>query len=294
MPYSETTALKILMNRREAITAITARLASAGVSAPLVEAELFLCHHLRLARHELYLSPTEPIDPETEQHLRADVERRCQREPLQYILGETEFYGLTFTVRPGVLIPRPETELLVEWAIELLPSETELAYDICCGSGNIACALAYSNKNLKVVATDIDSAAVELTRYNARRLGLEEQITVIQVNLDEGLTESVGLLCCNPPYIPAGELSGLEPEVASHEPRLALAGGDDGLDFYRRIFPRLPTLLKPGGWAIFEIGDGQFNSLAELAGCVNGLGEAILRRDLSGRERLLALQRSRG
>jgi release factor glutamine methyltransferase len=279
------------MNRREAISTITARLASAGVSAPVAEAELFLCHHLRLARHELYLSPTEPIDPETEHRLLADVERRCQREPLQYILGETEFYGLTFTVRPGVLIPRPETELLVEWAIELLPSGTELAYDLCCGSGNIACALAYNNKNLKVVATDIDSASVDLARHNARRLGLEERITVIQTDLDEGLTEPVGLFCCNPPYVPAGEIKGLEPEVASHEPNLALAGGVDGLDFYRRIFPWLPTLLKPGGWAIFEIGDGQFDPLAELARAISGLSEAILRRDLSQRERLLALQR---
>jgi len=278
------------MNRREAITNLTARLTAAGVSAPLVEAELFLCHHLALARHELYLSPAEPIDPETEERLLVDVERRCQREPLQYILGETEFYGLTFTVRPGVLIPRPETELLVEWAIELLPPETELAYDICCGSGNIACALAYSNEKLRVVATDISADAVELTRHNAGCLGLEERITVRQGDLDDGLTEPVGLLCCNPPYIPAEELNGLEPEVAVHEPHLALGGGDDGLDFYRRIFPRLSELLKPGGWAIFEIGDGQFTALSELAESISGLSEAILRRDLSRRERLLALR----
>jgi len=279
------------MNRREAITALTARLTAAGVSAPLVEAELFLCHHLALARHELYLSPAEPIDPKTEQRLLGDVERRCQREPLQYILGETEFYGLTFTVRPGVLIPRPETELLVEWAIELLASGTELVYDVCCGSGNIACALAYSNQKLRVVATDISADAVELTRHNVGRLGLEERITVQQGDLDEGLTESAGLLCCNPPYIPAGDLSGLEPEVNRHEPHLALGGGEDGLNFYRRIFPRLPVLLKPGCWAVFEIGDGQFSALSELAVSVSGLGKAHLRRDLSGRERLLALRR---
>ncbi|MCD4733227.1 peptide chain release factor N(5)-glutamine methyltransferase [bacterium] len=280
-----------MMNRREAITALTARLTAAGVSTPLVEAELFLCNHLKLARHELYLSPAEPIDPEIEQRLLGDVERRCQREPLQYILGETDFYGLTFTVRPGVLIPRPETELLVEWAIELLPSGTELVYDVCCGSGYIACALAYSNQKLRVVATDISADAVELTRHNVGCLGLEERITVRQGDLDEGLTESVGLLCCNPPYISAGELSSLESEVARHEPHLALGGGEDGLDFYRRIFPRLPVLLKPGGWAVFEIGDGRFSALAELAGAVSGLGKAHLRRDLSQRERLLALQR---
>ncbi|MCK4595084.1 peptide chain release factor N(5)-glutamine methyltransferase [bacterium] len=264
-------------------------LREAGVASPKRDAGLLLAHHLGLERHELYLRG----ETHTEEMLRrflADVERRARREPLQLILGETGFYGLRFKVRPGVFIPRPETEVLVEWAIELAPKEGGLAYDLGCGIGNIACALAANRPNLRIIATDIFKEAVELTGENAALNGLENRVTAIRANLAEDLTEPAELLCCNPPYIRTPDIGNLEPEVRDHDPRAALDGGSDGLGFYKKLTEPVRRLVKPGGWALLEIGADQGGAVRRLFEVLAEAERVEIRKDLAGRDRVAAVQ----
>ncbi len=274
---------------RQILRAAEKELRAAGVASPKRDAELLLAHRLGLERHELYLN--DDVVPDEEMLLRfpADVERRARREPLQLILGETGFYGLRLKVRPGVFIPRPETEVLVEWAIELAPKEGGLAYDLCCGIGNIACALAANREKLRVVATDISVEAVELTRENAALNGLENRVTAIRANLAGDLTEPAELLCCNPPYIPTPDIGNLEPEVRYHDPLPALDGGADGLVFYRKLTEPVQRLIKPGGWALLEIGEDQGRAVRRLFEGLAEVERVEIRKDLTGRERVAAI-----
>ncbi|MCX7021375.1 MAG: peptide chain release factor N(5)-glutamine methyltransferase [bacterium] len=228
-------------------------------------------------------------DPEALEGFWADVERRARREPLQLILGETEFYGLTLKVRAGVFIPRPETEVLVELALENLPGDAGSAYDLGCGCGNIACALAVNRVNLRVTATDLSAEAVELTRENAALCGAAGRVEVIQTDLGAGLAERADLVCCNPPYVPAGEIGGLEPEVRDHEPRGALDGGEDGLAVIRRLVGAVKSLLKPGGLALVEIGDGQGEAVRRIFGKIAG-ARVEIKNDLADRERVAVVR----
>jgi len=267
----------------EALRAALERLKTAGVASPRADAELLLARRLGVERHGLYAG-VEP-DPETLEGFAADIERRARREPLQLILGETEFYGIRLEVRPGVFIPRPETEVLVGLALENLPEDAELAYDLGCGCGNIACALAVNRVNLRVTATDLSAEAVELTRENAALCGVGGRVEVIQTDLGAGLAERADLLCCNPPYVPAGEIGGLEPEVRDHDPLPALDGGEDGLAVIRRLAGAVKSLIKPGGLALVEIGDGQGGAARRIFGKIAG-ARVEIRNDLAGRQRV--------
>jgi len=270
----------------EALRAAVGRLEKAGVPSPRADAELLLARRLGVERHGLYTG--NPPDPAALGLFLEDIERRARREPLQLIIGETEFYGVTFKVRPGVFIPRPETEVLVESALENSPN-LDLAYDLGCGCGNIACALAVNRGNLRVIATDTSAEAVALARENAALCGVAERVTVIQSDLGAGLFEKANLVCCNPPYVPSGEISGLEPEVRDHDPRAALDGGADGLEIMRRLAVEVKRLVKPGGRALVEIGHGQGAAargiFAEIAGA-----RVEIKNDLAGRERVAVVR----
>jgi release factor glutamine methyltransferase len=199
------------------------------------------------------------------------IERRAQREPLQYILGSTEFMSLRFHTRPLVFIPRPETETLVEVADTMLrgfPLHQPLSVlDLCCGSGIIGVSLAHRIGNLEVTSVDVSLEAVMQTAENADMNQVAPRLRVVQSDAFRYLerwAEEYTAILCNPPYIATGDLSRLPPEVREHEPMLALDGGSDGLDFYRRVIPLLRPRLARGGFAMFEIGDTQAGAVVDL------------------------------
>jgi release factor glutamine methyltransferase len=221
------------------------------------------------------------------------IERRAGREPLQYIVGSTEFMSLPFEARPGVFIPRPETETLVENADRMLrefPLHQPLcALDLCCGSGIIGVSLAHRIGNLEVTAVDVSGEAVELTAHNARQNDVDARVRVVQSDAFrylENWPEPVTAILCNPPYIESDDLARLPREVREHEPLLALDGGADGLDFYRRVTPLLRPRLAPNGFVMFEIGDTQADAVMEfLRGA--GFAKVFVMPDLSGRDRVV-------
>lgn len=225
------------------------------------------------------------------------IERRASREPLQYILGSTEFMSLPFEVRPGVFIPRPETEILVERGDQMLrawPLHQPLSVlDLCCGSGIIGVSLAHRIGNLAVTSVDASADAVALTAQNARNHGVADRVRAVQSDAFRYLeerAERVTAILCNPPYIETGHLVRLPREVREHEPVLALDGGVDGLDFYRRVVPLLLPRLAPGGFVMFEIGDTQAAAVMELVRDA-GFAKVFIIQDLSGRDRVVTARR---
>jgi release factor glutamine methyltransferase len=194
------------------------------------------------------------------------LERRCKGEPIQYIIGEQEFYGLPFCVTPDVLIPRPETEHLVEKVIGLSPLfRKPRIVDVGTGSGAIAIALAHEWPDALITATDVSPSALDLARRNAERIGFADRIWFIQGDLlvpVEG--ERFDIVVSNPPYVATADRDSLSVEVREHEPALALFAGNDGLDVYRRLIPAAFDALEPGGFLVLEIGYGQSAAVADL------------------------------
>lgn len=267
-----------------------------GVESAKLNAERLLADVLGLSRMELYMQHDRPVLGRELDAYRELVKRRAAGEPLQAILGETEFYSRTFKVEPGVFIPRPETERLVETAAELLaPGDRNhiapVAVEVGCGSGIVAVSLALEVPRLELWATDVDPAAVALTRRNARTHGVDGRLTVLQGSrfapLPEHLKGGVDLLVSNPPYVRTEEIDDLAPEVAEHDPRTALDGGSDGLDFYRALAAGLATWLRPGGWVAVEIGHDQATAVGE-AFTAAGTGEPRVVRDYADRDRVVA------
>ena len=264
----------------EAIQRSAEFLARKGVEAPRLQTELLLAHVLHLPRMQLYLDFDRTLTtPETDA-LRELVRRRGLREPLQHIVGSTSFCGLELTVNASVLIPRPETELLAEagWGFlaTLAPGQCH-ALDLGTGSGCLAIALAVKCPAVQVVATDLSAAALAVAQANAARHGVAERI---QFHAGDGFAAvpaatRFDLLVSNPPYIPTAELATLQPEVRDHDPRAALDGGADGLEFYRRIAADAGAFLKPGGKAMVEFGDGQAPAIEALFAGPNWIVEAI-------------------
>ncbi len=248
-----------------------------GVPNARRNAEWLLAHVLDCRSPELYLTPYKVIDRTELDAFHALLRRRGEREPLQYILGTTEFMSLPFRVRPGVFIPRPDTEVLVE-AVEawFLPPRGEFrrkiggritVLDICCGSGVIGISLVSRLQDVDCVAVDIDAGAVALARENAVSNGVESRVRCLEADASEFLRGRPGpydAVVCNPPYVPSGDIAGLLPELRDHEPALGLDGGADGLRFYRELVPLLTPVTVPGGMVAFEIGDTQAKAVAKL------------------------------
>lgn len=273
-------------------------LAKKGVESPRLQAELLLAHILKLARMQLYLQFERELNASETDLFREFVKRRGKREPLQYIVGTTSFCGYEIAVEPGVLIPRPETELLAElgWRFLLgLPADQRrLALDFGTGSGCIAIALAGKCPQARVTALDASPVALGLAARNASRNGVADRVQFLESQAFSALCqhEPVDLLISNPPYIPAAEIATLEPEVRDHEPRAALDGGADGLDFYRLMASQAGPLLRPGGKLMCEFGDGQADSLRAMFEQQNWIVEAI-EPDYTQRQRILVAKSSR-
>jgi release factor glutamine methyltransferase len=280
---------------REALLWASSCLREAGTKDPRFEAELLMRHCLGLDRTRFLASLHDPIEPVARVKLEQLVKRREAHEPIQYMLGEQSFYGREFEVGPGVLIPRPETEILVEqilnYASRLWPVDARLhVADIGTGSGAIALTLANERPRWSVYTVDISTEALAMAKRNAERLKVAERVAFYQGDLEKPLIEHglrLDILVSNPPYIPSTDVDRLDQEVQAYEPRLALDGGEDGLDCYRRICAQLPKLLKEKALVGFEVGIYQARDVAQLMRASGVIGETVIVPDLAGIERVV-------
>jgi release factor glutamine methyltransferase len=267
-----------------------ATLAAAGVASPEWDAERLLRHVLGWDRATLYASPGHVVPEPEAERLRSLVQRRASREPLQYILGTQAFWKHEFLVTPAVLIPRPETELLVETGLELMKGvEKPVVVDVGTGSGCIALSIAAERPDAVVHGTDNSGEALEVARENARRLGLQGRVTFHNGQLLEplsGLEVHVHLILSNPPYVDPADRLALAPEVRDHEPEGALFAPGGALSVYRRLVPAAAALLRAGGGLAVEISplipDDVVRLFAEA-----GLADATVRTDLAGLPRVV-------
>jgi len=262
-----------------------------GIESPRLDAELLLSATLEMDRVALYVNFERPLIAEELARYREKVRRRADREPLQYILGETEFWSLPFSVNPFVLIPRADTEVLVEEALKRIDGCSNVL-DVGTGSGAIAVALAHEKPEIKVTALDCSEDALEVARGNARRNGVVERVACLAGNLNSLPPGPFDMIVSNPPYIPSRDWEQLMPEVRDHEPRLALDGGDDGLEAYRRIAVQALKILSPGGWLLVEVGIGQAAVVSALFKAA-GLTEVVQRDDYAGIPRVVMGQNKR-
>jgi release factor glutamine methyltransferase len=321
----------------ETVAQATTELANYAISTPRLDAEVLLAHTLGLSRARLYAQMQEVISESQVQRFHYFLYRRQQREPLQYITGIQEFWSLEFYVTPDVLIPRPETELVVEatltlldknqmangkwqkhqeaggWRLEtssplpssLKPQASSLKgsdtghralrlLDIGTGSGCIAIALATELLQAEIWATDISPAALTIAKENAQRHGVADRIHFLHGDLFTPLADqqlSFDLIVANPPYIAHNDIPLLQPEVRKWEPRSALDGGSDGLDFYRRLLNQSSDYLRPDGYLVMEIGHGQRTDILRLAQQQPDFIMSLCLRDYEGRERIVWTQK---
>ena len=243
---------------RAALKFATDRLEKAGVESPSLVAERLLEFVFKISRVELYLEPDRTTTKDQQTRIQEILDKRCRHIPLQYLTGETEFWSLPFFVNRSVLIPRPETEILVEETLSRLDgTKKPRIIDVGTGSGCIAVSLAIEIQEAVVVATDISPDAVRIARTNARRNGVEDRVRILVGNqLDpfrlSGLFDAI---VSNLPYIPDSQFRDLQPEVRVYEPRIALDGGEDGLDHYRRLIGCAGQYLRSSGWLLLEVGN---------------------------------------
>lgn len=275
-----------------------AQLESHGIVNPQLEVAVLLAHALSIDRAQLYTRLRHPVPLQQAATFWHYVQRRLRREPLQYITGVQEFWSMALQVDQRVLIPRPETELVVEVAVRLLrqhPSPLPVKIvDVGTGSGCIAIALAKELPHAEVWATDISSAALAVARENAQQHRVMNRITFLHGDLCIPLPREVDfdMLVANLPYIAHEDLVALQPEVRDWEPWSALDGGRDGLDCYRRLIDQGPRVLRPGGWLVMEIGDGQRAAMLYLLHQQPELTAVSCLADYAGLDRVLVARRA--
>jgi len=288
-------------------------LQSHGVPNCKTEAEYLLSHLLNCKRSGLYLKHDKSVAIDEFQRFMGWLNKRIAREPSQYIIGEQEFWGLEFKVTRDVLIPRPETEILVEEAVktvrsqesevrsqntkihysELRTPDSKLILDLCTGSGCIAVSLAKEIPDSQIYVVDISESALDVARENAERHSVVDKITFIQGNLFaplRGLSLKVDLIVSNPPYVSRDMMKDLQPEIRDYEPEIAVYAGDDGLDFYRRIISESPAYLTQGGHLILEIGYGQAEEIKKLIEQSNAFADISITKDFAGIDRVIKAQ----
>ncbi len=270
------------MNVKEALGAVRKRLADAGIEEYGLESELLVQHLLCVDSVSLFLEHEEKLTFIQSQLLNDLLERRIKGEPLAYITGKREFYGLEFMVNPSVLIPRPETEHLVEKAIELaLEIPAPIIADIGTGSGAIAVSLAANLPQAKIYAVDVSDTALDTARFNARRHAVEARITFLYGDLTAPLPEKADILIANLPYVKSFDCA------ASPEPHLALDGGAEGLDVIERLCGGLKGKLKPEGHVLLEIGQGQEEAVKKMLKTALPSAQIGTIKDLAGIERVV-------
>jgi len=282
---------------RQFLSQGTQRLVHAGNETAHLDAEVLLGHALGLKREQLVLAGDLRLLPEQVRRYNEFLLRRLRREPIAYVLGRQEFWSLDFEVTPDVLLPRPETERLVEIALDLARKLTQdkavRILDIGTGSGAIAVSLAKELPASMIWATDVSGAALKIAGGNARRIGVADRIHFLRGDLFEPAAEAAGrfdLIVSNPPYIRSSEIDTLEPEVSRWEPRGALDGGVDGLDFYRRIASQAIPYLAPHGAVAVEIGADMGTEVANIFAEVANYADVRVYRDYADRDRVIVAQ----
>jgi release factor glutamine methyltransferase len=277
---------------RDVLAQAVTRLAREGVESPRLDAELLLAEVLGVNRAAILAHPDRRLKPKELTRYRGLVARRAEREPLAYLLGRREFFGLDFMVDARALIPRPETELLVERALHLArrrPAPPRIA-DVGAGSGAIAVTLAVHLPQASVYALDDSAGALAVVAENARRHGVDSRVHCLQGDLLAPLPGAVDLITANLPYVTTAELETLAPEIQRYEPRAALDGGPDGLAFIRRLLATAGLHLQPGGAILVEIGASQGPAVVELARQHFPQGRVQLSQDYAGLDRLVVVE----
>jgi release factor glutamine methyltransferase len=280
---------------------VTEYLSEKGIDSPRVSAELLLGHALELKRIELYTRFNRPVSKKQLDLLHDLVKRAGQAEPIAYLIGKTEFYSLELHITRDCLIPRPETELLVERAIEFLRMRTgsQFVCDLCTGCGCIAIAIAKNFPNTRIIATDISDAALSIACKNVEKHQLNDRIELLRgdlfdpivphLDVDKLVPDSnrgLDLIVCNPPYVTATEYQALDKNVQDYEPRAALLAGADGLDVYRRIIEQADQFLKDDAALMLEIGYAQGGAVKELLEQTGAFAEIRIEKDLHDNDRI--------
>jgi release factor glutamine methyltransferase len=267
---------------------------------PRLNAELLLARCFNLNREGLYTHLQDPSGEEEKEKFERLIGKRLSGEPLQYLLGYQEFWSIHFKVDPRVLIPRPETELLVEQSLSILsavsPKRSPYVLEIGTGSGAIAISLATEVKDLFIVATDVSGEALLLARENARSAGVLQRIEFVKGDLFSPLRlrqekRTFDLLLSNPPYIHRLEIQNLAREIKDHEPLVALDGGADGMDFHQSIISQAPSYLQEGGWLLLEVGENQGEEVSDLIERGGFFSRPERIKDLSGIDRVVKAQK---
>jgi len=284
---------------KELLKVTTDYLKEKQIDSPRLTAEVLLSHLLTFNRVNLYLNLDQPLNESEISGYRELIRRRLRREPLQYITGIQEFWSMDFIVDPEVLIPRPETELLVEQTIERLDASAVQAdhliriLDLGTGCGALAVTLAKEVKRSQILATDISPGAIEIARLNAEKHGVSDKIEFMQGDLWQPLAGNnitFDLIVSNPPYVSTEEYEDLPPEVRSYEPRLALDGREGGIYHIRRIIEGSPAFLNPGGWLLLEMAPDQTDRALEMIGSMGAFEKKTRIKDYSHRYRVVGAQ----
>ncbi len=267
----------------------TEALTAAGVSSPRLDCEVLLAHVLKKDRLYLVVHREDEVPIEAETAFYKLLNRRAYHEPVAYLTGLREFMSLEFSVGPGVLIPRPDTETLVEFVIERLKNKKNIKIlDLCTGSGAIAVSLAYYLKESLVTAVDISNICVETARKNAEKNGVADRVQVLEKDVFALTAEEFyDCVVSNPPYIPTQVVEGLERDVKDYEPKTALDGGADGLDFYRHLASVGDKLLRPGGLFALEVGHDQAEAVQSLLKATGQFESVGVCCDLAGIHRVV-------
>lgn len=286
------------MTLAEAIYKAAQKFSEHGISNPRLDAEVLLSHVLKKDRAWLITHISDPLDNGTVKLFESVIDRRTRREPLQYITGMQEFWGLEFIVTSDVLIPRPETELLVETALKIMQSASRQAtiIDLCTGSGCVAVSMAKEIGNARIFATDKSNRALAVARENARRHDVSDRIRFLEGDLYEPLEEldirgQADIITANPPYIRSGDLPMLQPEVRDYEPKIALIAGPEGIEIQQRVLATSPEFLKKHGALIMEMGMGQAEELKRMVAETGAYSTQEILKDLAGIDRVIVARK---
>jgi len=280
-----------------ALRRATARLQGVGIEQPGSDARRLLCAALGLSAADLVRRPERQLTAEDADRLGGYIERRRRREPVSRIVGARDFYGRSFAISPATLDPRPESETLIDAALELVRGERReraalRLLDVGTGSGCLLLTLLCELPRATGVGTDIDEAALDVARANASRLGVADRATWLIADALDGVAGDFDMLIANPPYVRTGEIAGLEPEVREHDPIAALDGGVDGLHVYRRLAAGIRSVV-PNGWVVLEVGHDQADAVAALLASSAGgadRGDVRFYLDVTSRRRCVAMR----
>jgi release factor glutamine methyltransferase len=285
------------MQVQHLLKSAAARLAEAGIESSDLEAELLLLDCLGISRSTLFLMENQEVDASLCKQYQEFTSRRCSREPLQYIVGNCQFWSLDFHITPDVLIPRPETEFLLEHVFAVISRKNQIiphcCLDLCTGSGVIGIVLATQYPKAFVYASDYSVAALHVAKVNVERHDLSGQVSLVCADLFSGFRNEVqwDLIVSNPPYVKANDIAGLEPEVRDWEPHLALSGGMSGLDIISKICRDAPGCLVSDGWLFIEIGADIAKPVLDIFQSSDSYKQVEIVSDWAGKPRVLQAQR---